>query len=89
MASDGLTNKAKNGTCRICQRVRNTNEQVKAVGEVRHGFATGHIWECRDEVGCDMVAHRKLADPKTSGIIKSKIETALKNGRFSEYKYVA
>ncbi|HRD42180.1 MAG TPA: hypothetical protein PLN30_00440 [Ferruginibacter sp.] len=87
MASDGLTHRAKKGTCRICQRSRNTDEQVKAVGEVRHGFATGHIWECRDIEDCDKVAAEKLSR-NISGVIKSKIETALKRGRFTEYTVV-
>lgn len=43
MASNGLDSTAKSGKCRICQRVRNTSKYLKAVGEVRHGYATGHI----------------------------------------------
>lgn len=87
MASDGLTNRAKKGTCRICQRCRNTDNQVKAVGEVRHGFATGHIWECTDEKDCDKVAAEKLSK-NISGVIKARIETAIKVGRFTEYTVV-
>lgn len=84
MASDGLLNKAKKGTCRICLRVRNTDEQVKPVGEVRHGFATGHIWECKEIEDCDRIAREKL-NGKLRGDLKQKIETALKIGRFEEY----
>lgn len=53
MASNGLLNRAKKGKCRICYRVRCTNKHVKAVGEVRHGFATGHVWECKDIEECE------------------------------------
>lgn len=88
MASDGLLNRAKKGTCRICQRVRVTDEQVKPVGEVRHGFATGHIWECRDIEDCNAVAKRKL-DSNISGVVRQKILTAIKMGRFTEYVYVS
>jgi hypothetical protein len=84
MASDGLQKKAKKGTCRICQRIRNTTNQVKAVGEVRHGYATGHIWECIDIIGCNKVASEKL-NKNISGVTKSKIETALKSGRYTGY----
>jgi hypothetical protein len=88
MASNGLLKKAKKGTCRICQRSRNTDNQVKVVGEVNHGFATGHIWECRDVDDCEKVAFEKL-NKNISGVIKSKIETALKTGRFKEYTAVS
>ncbi len=84
MASDGLTNIAKNGTCRICQRVRNTSNQVKAVGEVRHGFAVGHIWECIDTADCDQIAQKKINEKRYR---YRHIELAIKIGRFSEYKY--
>jgi len=87
MASDGITNKAKHGTCRMCQRSRDTDIHVKAVGEVHHGFATGHIWECRDIEDCDKVAAKKLSK-NISGIIKSKIENAMQQGRFREYRVV-
>jgi hypothetical protein len=52
MASNGLLNRAKKGKCRICQRQRCTEKHVRAVGEVSHGYATGHIWECIDVVEC-------------------------------------
>lgn len=81
MSSNGLLKKAKSGTCRICQRVRKTDKYVKPVGEVIHGFAVGHIWECIDIKDCDKVAKEKI----NKGVSKSKIETALKVGRFSEY----
>jgi len=84
MASNGLLNKAKKGTCRICQRVRNTDNQVKAVGEVRHGYATGHIWECIDVEECDKKAKEKLEKHK-EGLIRARIEIALKIGRYKEY----
>lgn len=84
MASNGLLNRAKKGTCRICQRVRNTDNQVKPVGEVRHGFATGHIWECYDTKDCDTAVKKKL-DSNISGAVRQKILTALKIGRFTEY----
>lgn len=86
MASDGITKKAIHGTCRICQRVRKTDCKLKAVGEVRHGYATGHIWECIDEKDCDEAAKVKLVSAITN-LKKFKIETALKEGRYKEYKY--
>lgn len=85
MASNGLLDRAKKGTCRICQRVRNTKEQVKAVGEVHHGFAVGHVWECIDIKDCDKVANEKLKK-NISGLIRGRIENSLKLGRFTEYK---
>lgn len=60
MASDGLTKYAKNGKCRMCLRVRKTDLHLKIVGEVRHGYATGHIWECIDTVSCDHAIQNKL-----------------------------
>ncbi len=78
MASNGLLNRAKNGTCRICQRVRNTDKYLNIVGEVRHGFATGHVWECKDKAACIEVAKDKLKNKKGSGVMLSRIETALK-----------
>lgn len=87
MASDGLLNKAKKGTCRICHRVRNTDEQVKAVGEVRHGFATGHIWECRDIEDCDKAANERINKSCLNGITRGKIKIGLEMGRFTEYKF--
>lgn len=85
MASNGLDSTAKSGKCRICQRVRNTVKYLKAVGEVRHGYATGHIWECEDEEDCQKVAERKLSDSKTLDWDKDKIKSALKRGRYKEY----
>ena len=60
MASNGLLNKAKRGKCRICNRVRSTAKYLKAVGEVRHGYATGQIWECKDFEDCEEVAMKKI-----------------------------
>lgn len=85
MASNGLDSTAKSGKCRICQRVRNTAKYLKAVGEVRHGYATGHIWECKDEEECQKVAERKLSDSKTLDWNKDQIKSALKRGRYKEY----
>jgi len=83
MASNGLLYPAKTGTCRICQRVRKTDSQVKAVGEVRRGFATGHVWECRDEQDCDEVAKNKIKNKSRKFRI---IEIALEKGRFKEWQ---
>jgi hypothetical protein len=85
MASNGLDKRAKNGTCRICQRVRNTEKYLKAVGEVRHGFATGHIWECRDAEECDKTAKEKLNSPM-SIVVHERIKSALAKGRFTKYE---
>lgn len=85
MASDGLLSYAKKGKCRICQRVRKTDTHVKAVGEVRHGYATGHIWECRDEVECNRVATERMNDKLRPD--SSLIEIALNRGRFKEWVY--
>jgi len=85
MASDGLLKRAKNGTCRICQRTRSTENQVKAVGEVRHGYATGHIWECINTEDCDKAARERLVSGKVSGRVRGKIENGLQRGRFTEY----
>ena len=82
MASDGLLNYAKTGKCHICQRVRKTDTQVKSVGEVRHGYATGHIWECIDKEECDKVAQKKIS----AGHPKAElIKIALNHGRIKEY----
>jgi hypothetical protein len=85
MASNGLLSKAKTGRCRICQRVRNTNKHLKAVGEVLHGYATGRIWECIDEKECDDAAAIKLNTESTNETVKCRIRTALKQGRFTNY----
>jgi len=88
MASNGLLNRAKKGTCRICQRSRNTINEVKAVGEVCHGFATGHIWECIDTNDCDRAANERLQNWRLNGNVRAKIEIGLKRGRFTEYLVV-
>lgn len=85
MASNGLDNMAKHGKCRICQRVRNVNKHLKSVGEVRHGYATGHIWECCDEEECQRAAERKLSDNKVEGWKKERIRSAMRQGRFTKY----
>lgn len=84
MASDGLVNYAKTGRCRICHRVRKTDTQVKAVGEVRHGYATGHIWECIDIEDCDKVAQERIS----AGHPKSElIKIAVAQGRIGGYVF--
>ncbi len=85
MASNGLLFEAKSEKCRICQRVRKT-EYLKAVGEVRHGFAVGHIWECLDTAECQDSAYRKLNDNNVTIVIKRTIKAALNIGRFTDYK---
>lgn len=85
MASDGLSKRAKSGTCRICQRSRKTDVYVKAVGEVRHGFATGHIWECIDINECNKTAKERLQNNKLNGLVRANIENGLRRGRFTEY----
>lgn len=60
MASNGLLKRAKTGKCRMCYRVRSTDKYLKAVGEVHHGSATGHIWECKDEKECEEAANKKI-----------------------------
>ena len=84
MASDGLTSYAKTGKCRICYRVRKTDIQIKPVGEVRHGYATGHIWECIDVEDCERVANERANDK--SRLDSKLIEIALRQGRFTEYR---
>lgn len=88
MASNGLLNRAKKGKCRICQRIRRTDEQVKSVGEVRRGYATGHIWECINADECDKVAKEKIQNLRVPQIVRSMIESAIKVGRFLEYVIV-
>jgi hypothetical protein len=85
MSSNGLVNRAKMGRCRICQRVRSTNNHVKSVGEVCHGYATGHIWECIDVEECDKIAKHRLSE---NHMRKNEIEIALKRGRYSLYVYI-
>lgn len=82
MASDGLMNYAKTGKCHICQRVRKTDKQVKAVSEVRHGYATGHIWECIDTEECDKVAQERISTCHSKAEI---IKIAVSRGRIKEY----
>jgi len=85
MASNGLVERAKHGKCRICQRTRSTEKHVKAVGEVSHGYATGHIWECIDADECERVARERLKDESRRD--RWRIEQSLKIGRFNdEYK---
>lgn len=77
MASNGLLSRAKTGTCWICQRVRKTDERLKIIGEVTHGYATGHTWECADRKDCIASAIKSLnlpINPKK----KNKIEFAIK-----------
>lgn len=94
MASNGLLRKAKKGRCRMCQRVRSTETQVKAVGEIAHGFATGHIWECIDEKECEEAMTRKISefDPETAGPTACRdynkiINSAIPRGRLEKYTY--
>ena len=42
------------------------------MGEVRHGYATGHIWECSDEEEGQRAVERKLSDNKVKGWEKLK-----------------
>lgn len=83
MASNGLEFYAKRGKCRICQRTRATDEKVYPVGEVRHGYATGHVWQCIDEKECEDFARKKIAE---GAEYAWKIELALKEGRFRDYR---
>ena len=86
MASNGLLKRATTGTCRICQRRRNTTDQVKAVGELRKGFATGHIWECIDIADCDKAAENRMSKYTPGSLIYEKIKDAIASGRFVYYK---
>lgn len=70
----------------MCLRARNTERYLKIVGEVRHGFATGHVWECVDEDDCQRVAIKKLTTHGTGVVNKARIEVAQKIGRSKEYK---
>lgn len=60
MASNGILNYAKTGKCRICYRVRKTTTQVTDVGEIYHGYATGHEWQCIDSQECTIAAKKKI-----------------------------
>lgn len=82
MASNGLEKLAKKGKCRICQRVRNTTTQVKAVGEIHHGYATGHIWECIDQKECDNKAKEKIEKKANNWEL---IKIQLEKGHYTEY----
>lgn len=82
MASNGLMVYAKKGKCRICYRTRVTSFHVKPVGEVRHGYATGHIWECKDIIECEKVAKERI---KNNHLKSHLIEIGLRQGRFEEY----
>lgn len=82
MASNGLMDYAKTGKCHICQRVRKTDEQVKPVGEVRRGFATGHVWECIDTEDCDRVAKERIAANRPDSRL---IEISMERGRFKQW----
>ena len=86
MASNGLIEIAKTGTCRMCLRARKTYKYLKTVGEVRHGYATGHIWECVDIDDCDKVASKKLSS-EICPTKKYKIKTAKETGRWKNYRY--
>lgn len=86
MASDGLNKRAKKGKCRICQRQRLTDQYVKPVGEVHHGFATGHIWECIDVVDCHTYAQNKYLNNQTNCVDKARIKLAIEQGNFRTYK---
>ncbi|MCA6372248.1 MAG: hypothetical protein IM631_12785 [Cytophagales bacterium] len=88
MASDGLSNRAKQGTCRMCQRVRSTEKYLMAVGEVRHGFATGHIWECADAEDCDKAAEKKMTDKPAGSLVYERIKAAITKGRLKEYIHI-
>lgn len=85
MASNGLINRAKTGTCRMCLRRRNVDKYLKTVGEVRRGYATGHIWECVDVQDCQGVALEKLRGNSISIVQRGKIQSAQNSGRLEHY----
>jgi hypothetical protein len=85
MASNGLNNRAKTGTCRMCQRRRNTELHLKIVGEINHGFGTGHIWECNDINDCETTILKKLNRIDMNGVVRQKIVIAQIRGRFAGY----
>jgi len=85
MASNGIIHPAKTGKCRMCQRVRKPDTQLKRVGEVRHGMATGYVWECIDEEDCDRAMKNKLNNPKTPRSIQQRIARAIDDGRYRVY----
>lgn len=84
MSSNGLINIAKNGKCRICYRTRKSFDKVKPVGEVKHGFAIGHIWQCIDTEECDNTAKQRISSGHKDAFL---IDIALKQGRFKKYVY--
>lgn len=81
MASNGLINKAKTGTCRMCLRRRCTEKYVSPVAEVHHGFATGYVWECNDIQDCESEIKNKLNKYPKHHRIHQKILTAINKGR--------
>lgn len=83
MASNGLQREAKTGKCRMCQYVRR-RDQLKIVGEVTHGFATGHIWECEDVDKCDAAMAKNIATGRKAALT----EIAMRQGRWVEYRIV-
>ncbi len=85
MASNGLLNKAKKGKCRLCKRVRCTDKHVKPVGEVRHGFATGYVWECKDIEDCERVVNEKLKTFQPGTAKYQEIEKAVLLGRYKDF----
>jgi len=84
MASNGLLNRAKRGTCHICRRSRCTIKHVKEVGEVRHGMATGYVWECIED--CTEMAKERLENFSLSRYVRELIKQGLERGRFTYYK---
>ena len=85
MASNGLIQMAKKGKCQMCLRTRDTNKYLKIVGEVNHGYATGHIWECQDVEDCQKTVLRKLNDENVDETTKHIIKNAQKRGRATYY----
>lgn len=71
----------------MCQRVRETGKHVFSVGEVSHGYATGHVWECSDIENCDEAVKKKLENPKLNGVVRHKILNAREVGRYKTYVY--
>lgn len=69
----------------MCRRRRNTANYLKIVGEVRHGFAIGYIWECEDVKECDAAIESKLSNPTVNEWEKEKINFAVEHKRFTEY----
>lgn len=88
MASDGLLNRAITGTCHMCQRARNVDKHLKAVGEVHHGYATGHIWECKKVEQCDESAKGRLNDKSLNPVKRNRIEISQKCGRITNYRII-